>query len=752
MKKNIKTVALFFIVLFSFICSYADTFQSNQLNGDTTFIVSPSIVKSELPKHHNYHQSLTLKLFMSQAKFDGKLKRRDNGQSELFLTYEQALDVIRKIDNLSLGMPKIIYLVGWQYNGHDSKYPAFFEGNPLLKRKQDTSSLQSLRWLMKESSKYNTTISLHINMLDAYEDSPLWDEYVKNDIIAKNVDGSLRGCEWGWPISYAQEWKTGYAKKRIDSLCKLLPIQLAGTIHIDAFHTWAPVPVVDSTGKTTINTKQKGPISPYLNFTVQDETAAQKNIFNYWASKGVDVTSESVDFLRETAFEGYQPMAWWFGGLQHYLKWPASYYCGGQDNSDWGKLFGTSMHGEDIVKNDPIHLSGFSKEFSSKTAVWHYLNQLERKYVVNSSNEKSVHFSENVISSIDKNGLRIKQGNVILVEDENVLIPATWLKKKSLLAYSKNGYKNREWLLPENWAPEKNVTLSRVSMSGTTRIKTVSVSSGKIVLTLAKDDMVLIEEKLPDYQLVWSDEFNTEGVPDSSNWNYEKGFVRNEELQWYQPENASSKDGILTIEVKKENKPNPFYKSGSTNWRTNRENIEYTSACLISKGKQSWKYGRFEMRARIDISKGMWPAWWTLGVEKPWPANGEIDIMEYYRGKLLANVACLGNNKKPEWFSNTFSTDSLGASYWSGRFHTWRMDWTEEYIALYLDDQLLNKVNLDKLENKDGSGFNPFKQPHYMLLNFAIGGMNGGDPSSTNFPRKFEVDYVRVFQMKNGFE
>ena len=262
MKKNIKTIVLFSMVLCCAIRSVAETFQSNQLSGDTTFIVSSSTLKSEVPRHHKYHQTLTLKLFLSQAKFDGKLKRRDNGQSELFLTYEQALDVIRRIDNLSLGMPKIIYLVGWQYNGHDSKYPAFFEGNPLLKRKQDSSSLQSLTWLMKESSKYNTTISLHINMLEAYEDSPLWDEYVKNDIIAKNVDGSLRGCEWGWPISYAQEWKTGYAQKRIDSLCKLLPIQLAGTIHIDAFHSWAPVPVVDSTGKTTLDTKQKGPISP----------------------------------------------------------------------------------------------------------------------------------------------------------------------------------------------------------------------------------------------------------------------------------------------------------------------------------------------------------------------------------------------------------------------------------------------------------------------------------------------------------
>jgi beta-glucanase (GH16 family) len=76
------------------------------------------------------------------------------------------------------------------------------------------------------------------------------------------------------------------------------------------------------------------------------------------------------------------------------------------------------------------------------------------------------------------------------------------------------------------------------------------------------------------------------------------------------------------------------------------------------------------------------------------------------------------------------------------------MDWTENFIALYVDDQLLNKVPLDSLMDKDGSGFNPFKQAHYMLLNFAIGGINGGDPVDTEFPKRFEIDYVRVYQKK----
>lgn len=255
-------------------------------------------------------------------------------------------------------------------------------------------------------------------------------------------------------------------------------------------------------------------------------------------------------------------------------------------------------------------------------------------------------------------------------------------------------------------------------------------------------------QKKNNYKLVWSDEFNKNGQPDSSRWRYEYGFVRNEEAQWYQPENASCKNGMLVIEARREQKPNPLYVAGSNDWKKKRATIQYTSACLITAGKKQWQYGRFEMRGRIDISDGMWPAWWTLGVSKGWPANGEIDIMEYYRGKLLANIACMGSDKNPAWFSNRFSVDSMGGAAWSARFHIWRMDWTKDFIALYIDNQLLNKVSLKALVNKDGTNFNPFEQPHYMLLNLAVGGQNGGDPANTSFPKKFEVDYVRVYQRR----
>ena len=260
--------------------------------------------------------------------------------------------------------------------------------------------------------------------------------------------------------------------------------------------------------------------------------------------------------------------------------------------------------------------------------------------------------------------------------------------------------------------------------------------------------MMPVKQSPGPYQLVWSDEFNNDGRPDSTKWTYDHGFVRNHELQWYQPENAKCANGLLIIEATKTDVANPNFKEGSEDWRKNRKTIQYLSSCMMTKGKNEWQYGRFEMRAKIDISAGLWPAWWTLGVGKNWPANGEIDIMEYYRKKLLANIACLDQNGAAKWYSNRFDTDSLGGKNWADQFHIWRMDWTEKYIELFIDDKSLNRVPLDSLVNRDGSGFNPFKQPHYMLLNLAVGGDNGGDPARTSFPAKFEVDYVRVYQRK----
>lgn len=249
-----------------------------------------------------------------------------------------------------------------------------------------------------------------------------------------------------------------------------------------------------------------------------------------------------------------------------------------------------------------------------------------------------------------------------------------------------------------------------------------------------------------EYQLVWSDEFDRPGPVDPSHWQFEKGFVRNREAQWYQQENAYCKDGLLIMEARKERKANPDYEKGSNHWSRSRAYIEYTSSSINTRGKHSWLYGRFEMRARIPVGDGLWPAFWTLGVEGEWPSNGEIDIMEYYRGMLLANVAC-GTDKRWEakWFTQTRPIESLGPD-WAQKFHVWRMDWDEQEISLYVDDLLLNRVPLSKLNNRDKTGINPFRQPHYILLNLALGGMNGGAIDDSLLPARYEIDYVRVYQ------
>jgi beta-glucanase (GH16 family) len=249
------------------------------------------------------------------------------------------------------------------------------------------------------------------------------------------------------------------------------------------------------------------------------------------------------------------------------------------------------------------------------------------------------------------------------------------------------------------------------------------------------------------YKLVWADEFNQDGPPDPRNWTFERGFVRNEELQWYQSENARCEGGNLVIEARRERVENPRHDPQARDWKRQREFAEYTSACLITRDRHEWKYGRFEMRGRIDTRPGLWPAWWTLGSARGWPGGGEIDIMEYYDGELLANVAWLGRRRwTARWDESRRPIQEFGDPEWTQKFHVWRMDWNADSIELRVDGQLLNSTDLKETVNGDREAANPFHEPHYMLLNLAIGGTRGGDPSGTEFPARFEVDYVRVYQ------
>lgn len=258
-----------------------------------------------------------------------------------------------------------------------------------------------------------------------------------------------------------------------------------------------------------------------------------------------------------------------------------------------------------------------------------------------------------------------------------------------------------------------------------------------------------------EYKLVWCDEFDKDGRLDEAVWNYEEGFKRNEELQWYQSANAYCRDGLLVIEARKEHRPNPMYsENNSHDWRTSRKHIEVTSSSVTTAGKKEFLYGCFEVRARIPVGKGAWPAIWTLGNSMEWPSCGEIDIMEFYRKggipHILANAAW-GTEQKwnARWNSKAIPfTHFLEQNPdWASEFHVWRMDWDKESIRLYLDNELLNEITLkDTYNGSLGEGRNPFMQPHYLLLNLAVGGINGGEPSEEAYPMRYEIDYVRVYQ------
>lgn len=288
-----------------------------------------------------------------------------------------------------------------------------------------------------------------------------------------------------------------------------------------------------------------------------------------------------------------------------------------------------------------------------------------------------------------------------------------------------------------------------------------NVVPGLLVVLLAP----FVPLQAQDYRLTWSEEFNGNGKPSSADWNFEHGFVRNHEYQWYQEDNALVADGFLTIEGRHQRIENPHYappanapseepesnthRRRNNDWRTSREFAEYTSASINTRGKHEWLYGRFEIRAKIPTQSGAWPAIWTLGVRRPWPVNGEIDIMEYYRRNgrphILANAAWAPRPNQPIWhteavpFTHFTDKDSL----WAEKFHIWRMDWDEDSLHIYLDDELLNAQSCDV---DDGAGFHPFRQPHYLLLNLAIGGDNGGEPIPSEYPIRYVVDYVRIYQ------
>jgi hypothetical protein len=431
------------------------------------------------PFYREYHQTLSLKLFLGQEK-------HPNPAWAKRVSFEQALEVIRKVDALTLGIPKIVYLVGWQAGGHDWGYPDWGPVDPKLKRQGDPAALDSLKWLIAEDQPYHTTVSLHINMFDAYRSSPLWDEYAKRDVIARDRRGRLfvRGekfhGETVYCICYTREWQEKLAQQRIDQLLNMLPELVDGhTIHIDAFHSaWKGSPA----SAWHASPKHGG-------ITLANEIATQREIFKYWRDKGLDVTCEGM----EADFVGLQPMIWWFHASHRWqMKIPERLCTRGRTtHRETGDFrFGTSMHGEELFVRDVENLSGFLEQFCRTTLPWYYLSRLERVRV---SFPGRLFYSDGVTAGWEHMRRTIRRGNLLLREEDNLFVPALWRETRTIVATSRKGYSERSWVLPEDWAGIKEVDISAITLSGSTLLEHgKKIHAGRVSLELEAGQAVAL--------------------------------------------------------------------------------------------------------------------------------------------------------------------------------------------------------------------------------------------------------------------
>ena len=246
-------------------------------------------------------------------------------------------------------------------------------------------------------------------------------------------------------------------------------------------------------------------------------------------------------------------------------------------------------------------------------------------------------------------------------------------------------------------------------------------------------------QKTTGWDLVWSDDFNYAGLPDSTKWDYDVGGSGwgNNELQYYtfkRDSNARVENGNLVIEAKREVVGSNYY----------------TSARLISRNAGNWTYGRIEVRAKLPRGKGTWPAIWMLATNWTygnggWPDNGEIDIMEhvgYDPGVIHGSI----HTNKYYWRINTQKTKTIKIPDVQDQFHVYAMEWYADSLSIFVD----SLKYFTFYNEHTGWEVWPFNKNFHLIMNIAVGGDWGGAQGIDNsiFPQKMLVDYVHVYKWK----
>ena len=453
--------------------------------------------------NYDYSRTLWMKMYLAQPE---DFKR---GVSKVFITFEQALEIIRVVDALTQGIEKIVYLVGWQGLGHDDCYPEMEVVNEALKRDCDATARDSLFWLFREAKRYHTTVSFHVNQADAYSDTPCFPALAATNSLANGKDGKPAVIEVfngrdAFKISYKGYYESGLFKKNWDRFCEATPVRESGTVHIDNFC------IAQS-------------LNPYT--SVEDEDEARNKMLDYIASLGIDVTSEytyrelewradspghpirrqlyvtAVDPVPEGDWRdapirtlGRIPATWWTSNMtaEECVRIPTSLYSGHLNDPKLGAVFYGAMHGEDIwmkYGTDPQRWAAeFLRQFCTLQLPYFYLNRLQRLRVREEDGAYTAAFSDGVVSS-GKNG-RITKNGVVLKDGGDVLLPLDDACKV-FIAYSESG-KSGAWAIPD--AAFARAEVYSVTPAGNVPQGSVEIRNGTVLLNVAAGRALVLQE------------------------------------------------------------------------------------------------------------------------------------------------------------------------------------------------------------------------------------------------------------------
>ncbi len=441
--------------------------------------------------NYDYSRTLWMKMYLAEPDFP-------NHCSKVYITFEQALDIIKKMDNMTQGILKIVYLVGWQGLGHDDCYPEMEVVNEALKRPQDKTARESLFWLFEEAKKFHTVVSFHGNLADAYTATPCFPDLVKADAVVKNAQGIPMPIEIfngrdGYKVSYKGYFESGLFKKYWDRFCAATPVREAGTVHLDNFC------IAQS-------------LNPYT--SVEEEDAARNKMLDYIQSLGIDVTTEytyrelewradspehpirrfyatAVNELPEGNWQdapirllGRMPASWWTSNmtLEDCMRIPPSLYSGHLTDPKLLAVFYGAMHGEDIwMKQVPLPDSWtdtFLYQFCTLQLPYFYLNRLHRERAEADGDDYIVHFSDGVVS-FGKDS-RITKDGAVLKDGDDVLLPLDD-DGTVFIAYSKNG-RSGDWAIPDAAAGEAQVF--EITPDGNVPCGSAMIENGTVMLSV----------------------------------------------------------------------------------------------------------------------------------------------------------------------------------------------------------------------------------------------------------------------------